>query len=284
MNILRYIRSLVRDWGKSKIKTYSAAMAFFAVFSTAPLLLLLISITGFFIDQEQIRNYIFVYLQTYTNPQIAFQGLEVMSNLSFSSSNTLAFWVSLVIVYLGGTRVFIEMQEAFEHIWGAVTRRGIRAYIRRSLFGGVIIVLSGLLLGISILGNAMFQLSREFIAVHLPGIGMLYPGIEILFSIIVPYVILVLMYHYLPPHRPKLGYVFLPALLVIVGLYLLKSLFTIFITYSTAASSYGAASIVVVLLLWFYTTALILLSGAKLVHEASCDKKGRGSWFWKGNS
>jgi membrane protein len=243
---------------------YSASLAYYTIFSLAPLLLLLISLAGIFLGKEAIQGKIFHDIDGLVGADSAKSIQDMITHLQTSGKSTISVIIGIGTLIIGATTVFGEIQESINLIW-QVKPKPKAAWLKlvkdRLLSGSMIVTLGFLLLVSLILNGALLALGDK-LETFLPAITVsLFKLINIAISFIVIAVLFGVIFKVLPDANIKWrdvrsGALFTAVLFmigrVVIGLYI-----------SSTSSTYGAAGSLIVILLWIYYTAAILYFGAE---------------------
>jgi membrane protein len=244
----------------------SASLAYYTVFSIAPLLILVIALTSIFLRQSAIDNTLFIQIKEYVGNQAAAEIQDVVKNMQLSGKTHFAIVIGVIILLLGASSMFVEIQDSLNIIWRvrAKPKRGwVKMLTNRFLSFSLIISLGFLLLAsliINLLMNALGAKLQHF----LPGITLFILNvINLVITLIVISVLFAIIFKFLPDVKIKWkdvrsGAIF-TALLFMLGQYLIG----IYLSHSAQASAYGAAGSLILLLVWIYYTSVILYIGAE---------------------
>lgn len=244
----------------------SAALSYYTIFSLPPLLIIIISICGYFFGDEAVRGEIFWQIKGLVGNEAALHIQEAIKNVKLSTGNTFAVISGVVILIFGASGVFSEIQDSLNLIWGIEARpkRGFIKFILNRLVSFSMIGSVGFLLMVGLVINSLTEVLNKRLALHFPkdAIYLFYiVNIVIVFFIIT--VLFTIIFKALPDGKVVLrdcivGASFTALLFMIgkfaIGAYLGSSAFT---------SVYGTAGSVILILIWVYYSAIILYFGAE---------------------
>ncbi|GAA4449926.1 YihY/virulence factor BrkB family protein [Nibrella saemangeumensis] len=244
----------------------SAALAYYTVFSIAPLLVLLMSLASLFFGEEAIQGQIFGEINELVGDNAAKQIQEMIKNVRLSGNTTTALVTGMVTLLVGATTVFIEIQDSINMIWKvkAKPKRGWLKMLKDRLLSSSLVISLGFLLVVSLVVNSMVLALSDMLTRVLPDITVwLVNGINLVISFGVIAVLFGIIFKFLPDVKiawtdVKWG-AFFTAMLFLVGRYLIG----LYIQTTGTESTYGAAGSLMVLLVWIYYTAAILYFGAE---------------------
>jgi membrane protein len=242
-----------------------AAIAYFTIFSLAPILVVVIAIAGFVFGQDAARGVIFTKLQGMMGADAAGLVQSMIQSAANKRSGIIATAFSVVMLLITASGVFGELQGSLNAIWkadGAQHSTVTRLLKARAQSLGLVATL-GFLLLVSLAISAALTAAWHRVDAVVPGASSLLRYVNLALSFAITTVLFGAVYKVLPDKRLQwrdvvIGSVF-TALLYTVG----KTAIALYVGSSHVASSYGAASALVVLLLWVYYSAEIFLLGAE---------------------
>lgn len=249
-----------------KAPKLSAALAYNTIFSLPPMLLLIIVVGGTFYGEQAITGQLFGELKEFVGDATAMQIQEVMSKINFQKNSAIATTISVVILIMGATGIFVEIQDSLNLIWGvrAKAKKSFIKILLSRLLSFTMIIGFGFLLIVSLVLNAVILGFSDFILKKLPFIPVNMIGIvNTAFTFTVLLVLFMAIFKMLPDVKIKWRQVLPGAIVTTLLFFFGKYLIGLYISGNTMASLYGAAGSVIVLLLWIYFSAFILYFGAE---------------------
>jgi membrane protein len=251
-------------WSRDQAPTLGAALAFYCAFSLAPLLIILVTITGWIIGTDAAYSNLAVQLRSLFGNGTAQILLEAMDN-SQEREGPLATIVSLVSLLVGATTVFAALETALERIWGARAQvpGGIYGFLRARLLSFGFILAVGFLLLVSLSISTALAGVRTALAQRYEALLVVVTGIDLLFSTALIMGLIGVIYRYLPARRLPWKSVLIGALLTAVLFQAGRWLVSFYLGRATQPSAFGAAASFAAMLLWLYYTAQIFLFGAE---------------------
>lgn len=256
---------------------FSASLAYYTVFSLAPLLLLLISVTGFFLSRDVIQTKVFSEINGIVGNEAAKQIQEMISNLEMTGKSTISVIIGVVTLIIGATTVFGEIQQSINIIWQVKPKpkKGWLKIIKDRLLSGSMIVTLGFLLLVSLVLNGALDAVSERLKNFLPDVTVtLFNILSYIISFIIISTLFGVIFKVLPDAKISWKDVrsgaFFTAILFMIG----RLVIGIYIEKSAATSTYGAAGSLIVIMLWIYYTAAILYFGAEFT-RAYVDFNGK---------
>ena len=262
----KLIQSAGRAWLDDYAPSMGAALSYYTVFSMAPLLLIVISVAGLVFGVDAARGQIFGELRGLLGDEAAQSIQSILVSVSEPSQGVLGTLIGLVLVLVGATTVFAELQDALDRIWRAPSRpgaSGMWAVIRTRLLSfGLILGLAFLLMVSLVFGAVVSALGKWW--------GGLFGGWEPVLQIVnlvIGFVlttgVFAMIYKLMPRVQVRWQDVWLGAVVTAALFSVGKWLISVYIGRSGVASGFGAAGSLVVVLVWVYYSAQIFLMGAE---------------------
>ncbi len=244
----------------------SAALSYYTIFSLPPLLIIIISLCGYFFGADAVRGRIFWQIRGLVGNDAALQIQEVIKNVSLSNSNSFVTVFGVVVLLIGASGVFSEIQDSINYIWGLVAKpkRGLIKFIKNRIMSFSMIGSLGFLLMVGLVVNSITDVLNERLSARFPKDAFFLftaANLVIVFAIIT--LLFTFIFKTLPDGRIVLrdclvGASFTAALFMVgkfaIGAYLGSS---------AVASVYGAAGSIILILVWVYYSAIILYFGAE---------------------
>jgi membrane protein len=255
-----------QDWWEDNCLRLAASLAYYTALSLAPLLLLLVGLTGMVLGREQVASQLAAQLESLMGPA----GRELVTSILTTTSPEGGAWatvVGLATLVIGATAVFGELQTTMNLIWEvrpAPTNgvwAGIWAWLRARVFSLAIVFALAFLLLVSLVVSA--ALAGAAALFWGPAQTLLSRLLEIAVSLLVLTLGFALLYKYVPDAEIRWRDVWLGGVLTAVLFTLGKTGIGYYLGYASVGSAYGAAGSMVVLLVWVYYSALIVFFGAE---------------------
>ena len=260
-----HVKCAATHWSSDQAATLGAALAFYCAFSLAPLLIILVTITGWVVGSEAALSSLGSQLNALFGRGTANILLEAVRN-SQQDEGPLATVLSIFSLVVGATTVFAALESALELIWGAqaAVPKGIYGFVRARLLSFGLILAIGFLLLVSLSISTALSSLRELVALRFQDLLVMITLVDLLVFTAAITGLVAVIYRYLParrlPWRPALTGAFLTAILFQAGRWLIG----LYLGRSTQPSAFGAAASFAAMLLWLYYSAQIFLFGAEL--------------------
>ncbi len=244
----------------------SAALSYYTIFSLPPLLVIIISLSGIFLGADAVRGEIFGQINELVGNSAALQIQDTIKNVKLSQSTSLVTVISTIILLIGASGVFAEIQDSLNFIWGikAKPKRSLIKFIYNRLISFSMIGSVGFLLLVSLIVNSLVEILNKRLAVNFPQDAIvLFYVINILIVFIVITLLFTIIFKTLPDGeialRDSVTGASFTAVLFMIG----KFAIGFYLGRYNIASIYGAAGSIVLVLAWIYYSAIILYFGAE---------------------
>jgi membrane protein len=254
------------EWMNDNTFEWSAALAFYTIFSIAPVLLIAVGVASFFLAPETATTRIVDEMEKLVGAQGANAVRQVIESSRGFGKGLWAVSVGIVTLIMGATAVFGELQSALNRIWDVEAKpdRGvIMSLIVDRLRSFSIAVCVGFLLLVSLVISAVISGLQNYMNNWLPGVPWVWQTANAVASFFVVAALFAMIYKFLPDvvisWRDVWVGAAVTALLFSAGKYLIG----IYLGRTATASAFGAAGSLVVLLFWVYYSALISFLGAE---------------------
>jgi membrane protein len=269
------------SWVHDYAQSMGAALAFYTMFSIAPLLLIVISVAGLVFGEESARGEIFNQLQGMLGAPGASAVQGLLESVSRAPETGLATVIGLAFLFLGATSVFAELQDALDRIWRAPTRArssGVWGWVRSRVLSFGMILAVGFQLTVSLAFSAgLAALNKRWDPLFI-GWATVAHLIELALGIGLVTALFAMIYKTMPRVQVDWKDVWIGATVTSVLFLAGKFLIGTYIGRSNISSGFGAAASLVVVLLWVYYSAQIFLFGAEFTWAYSHkfgSRKGR---------
>src|ERR1700744_3215626 len=256
---------------------YSASLAYYTIFSLAPLLLLTISLAGLFLGKDAIQGKVFAEINGLVGNDAAKQIQDLIRHLQLSGKSTISVIIGVCTLIVGATTVFGEIQESINIIWQvkAKPKKAWLKLIKDRLLSGSLIVALGFLLLVSLIINGALLAISDRLKTFLPDITVVvFNIINIGVSFLVITLLFAVIFKVLPDVKINWRDVRSGAIFTAILFMLGRLVIGLYISMSATSSSYGAAGSLIAILLWVYYTAAILYFGAEFT-KAYADFHGK---------
>jgi membrane protein len=258
------LRTAGSEWVVDKAPRMGAALAYFTIFSMAPLLVITVAVAGLVFGPQAAQGQIVGQLQGLVGDEGALVIQDMLKNASQRASGIAATVLGVVALLLGAMGIFGELQDSLNTIWEVQPKSG------RGIWG---IIQDRLLSFAMVLGTAFLLLVSLVISAGLAAVGSVLGAwgvsiagqiVTLVASFVVITLIFAMIFRFLPDAHIAWGDVWLGAAITALLFAIGKFLIGLYLGHSAIGSTYGAAGSLAVLLVWLYYSAQIFLFGAEL--------------------
>jgi len=266
-NSFSLLKQTFSEWLEDKAPQLGAALAYYTVFSLAPLVLLLLAIVGFLFRKdpsgtwEKITEQMSYFLDN--------SAIEVVQNIAQTASHpnksALATTIGVLLALFGASGVFGQLQDALNTIWGVKAKPGnsIGTFLRARFFSFAMVAGVCFLLLVSLVLESVLKSFSQYVQAMFPGGIIIALVVYSIFDLAVVVLLFALIFKFLPDVKIQLRDVWIGAVMTAIFFAIGKWALGLYLGSGTAASAYGAASSLITLLLWIYYSSQILLFGAE---------------------
>jgi membrane protein len=261
--LIALLRQAAADWSEDRVARMGAALAYYTVFSLAPLLVIVTGIASLIFGEQAARGELADQIRGLVNAHAA-ETIEGMLSQAHQANGMLAAVVGIVLSLAGASTVFMELQGALNTIWRVVPPPG-RAWprmIRERALSFALILLTGLLLLVSLVFTTALAAVQRFLpSGALPGGTWFWQIGHALTSFLVFTLLFALVFKILPETPIAWRDVWVGAVITSLLFLLGRYLIGLYLGRSTVTSAFGAAGSFAAILIWVYYSAQILLFG-----------------------
>lgn len=280
-SLVHLFKRTLSEFGAVKIPRLAAALAFYAVFSLSPLLLIGISIAGLIFGEDAAQGRIVGQIEGTVGTETAELIQTMLAASRDEASGVIALVIGIITLFLGASALFGHLQDALNTIWKAQPPRGggIRVVIKKRLVSFGLVLFVGLLLILSILLTSGLSVLNEFVAGLAPGIVYLFHVLNLLITLGLMTLLFAILFKFLPDMDISWREVWVgaavTAILFLIGTYLIG----FYLGRAGPGSVFGAAGSLVVLLLWIYYSAQIFFFGAQFTYVYASEPQEQAIQF-----
>ena len=244
----------------------AASLSYYTIFAVAPLLIIIISIVSSFFGRDAVEGRVYTEIQTLVGPDAATQIQEIIANVQNSHNTTIGAIIGIIILFIGATGIFTEIQGSINFIWSvkAKPKKGWLKYLINRALSFVLVLTLGFLLVVSLITSTLISVLGDKLTKIFPHATVyLLSTLNIIFLLVVITSLFMVIYKVLPDaiiswRDALVGSVF-TALLFLAG----KFLIGIYLITSKLGVTYGTAASVIIILTWVYYSSVILYFGAE---------------------
>jgi membrane protein len=278
-NASSLLKQTFQEWLQDKAPQLGAALAYYTVFSLAPLVLVLLAIIGFLFrdDPADAWNKITQQMSYFLDPS----ALQVVQNIAQKASqpgkSVIATIIGVALALFGASGVFGQLQDALNTIWGVKAKpgTGIWGFLRARFLSFAMVAGICFLLLVSLAIEALLKGFSHYVQSVVPGGIVIALTVYLVFDFAVVVLLFAMIFKFLPDVKIQWRDVWIGAVMTAIFFGIGKWALGLYLSSGAAGSAYGAASSLITLLLWVYYSSQILLFGAEFTQVYS-DRAGRG--------
>lgn len=267
----RLFLEAVKGWWNHNVPRLGASLSYYTIFALAPVLLVAIAVAGAAFGEDAVRGRVVGELEDLTGRSSAQVVQQLLARSADQEAGTLASVIGGATFLLTSTGVFLELQNAFNQIWGvkAAPQANVISFVRQRVISFGLVLAIGFLLLVSLAVSAALAAAGDWLSGRVPAASFAVQAGNFGISFLVVTVLFALLYKVLPDVRLEWEDVWVggavTALLFSIGKYLIG----VYLGQTAPSSSYAAAGSFLVFLLWVYYSSQIVLLGAEFTRAWS---------------
>jgi membrane protein len=269
-DLFSVLQGAINLWLERNAFQHAGALAFYTLFSLAPLVIIVVAIVGAVFGEEAARGQLSREMQNWIGVRSAEAVEEAVRQSSMQEAGILPTLLGVGALLFGATTVFAQMQASLNAFWGVQarpSRSGIATFVKTRLLSlGLVLIIGFLMLTSFLMSMAIVALMR-FAEYWIPIPPIVMAGIDLLLSLFVATAIFAMIFKILPDvvleWKDVMRAGVTTAVLFVGGQYLIS----FYLTTMAPASTYGAAASLVLVLFWVYYSSLILFLGTSISKE-----------------
>ena len=278
-NAFNLLKQTFQEWLQDKAPQLGAALAYYTVFSLAPLILVLLAIVGVVFRDDPGGAWDKVTQQmSYFLDQSAVQVVQsIAQQVSQPGKSTLATVIGVALALFGASGVFGQLQDALNTIWGVKAKPdlGIWGFLRTRFLSFAMVAGICFLLLVSLTLEGVLKGFSHYVQSTLPGGIVIALTVYLIIDSAVVVLLFAMIFKFLPDVEIQWRDVWMGAVITAIFFGVGKWALALYLSTGAAGSAYGAASSLITLLLWVYYSSQILLFGAEFT-QVYASRAGRG--------
>lgn len=261
----KFNKQVISEYIADNVLKYSASLSYYTTLSLAPLIIMIISVSGILFGKEAMRGEIYGEISGLVGNEAALQIQETIQNIHLNNNTPFATVISVIILLVGATGIFGEMQDSLNKIWGlkTKTRKVWWKLLLDRLISFSLILSLGFVLTVSLILNAIVAAISTRLNNFIMGAGdTMLPMVDSVLSLGITMGMFATIFKVLPDAKIKWKD-------VLIGAFITATLFTLgkfaigfYLGQSNLASVYGAAGSIIIIMIWIYYSSAILYLGA----------------------
>ena len=254
------------EFSADNILKYSASLAYYTVFSIAPLLVIITTLSGIFFGREAVKGEVYSQLNGLVGSAAAIQIQDTIKKIHLTGNNFFASVVSIIVLLIGATSIFGEVQDSLNKIWGlrVKTKKTWWKLILTRLLSFSLILSICFIIVASLILNIILSSFGNFLNRYIHNFNVYF--IEVMdttLSLVVTSFLFSLMFKILPDAKIRWKDVFFGGFITAVFFTLGKFAIGFYLGKSNLTTLYGAAGSIIIIMLWVYYSSIILYLGAE---------------------
>ncbi len=264
-SILGLIKATFKDWTEDKASRLGAALAYYAIFSIGPILVVTIAIAGWFFGDAASQGQVTSSLRGVLGEDSAKLIEGMLKSASSTGSGIIAGIIGLVTLLLGAMGIFGQLKDALNTIWEVEPAEGggIMGAVKKNGLSFIMVLGAGLLLLASMLVNTLLAALGPFISQHIPGGALLWNIVNYVVTLALISVVFAAIFKFLPDARIDWKDALIGGAVTSLLFFLGQFALGLYFGFAKPGSAFGAAASLVIILVWIYYSAQILFLGAE---------------------
>lgn len=264
-----------QQWSANGDTRLGAALAYYALFSVAPLLVIAVTMAGAIFGQDAAQGQVEAHLRDVIGEESARAIQKLVESAGQPRAGSWAPAINITLLLIGALGMFLHVRGALCTIWKLDPPRGstVLGFFWNYALALVMVFFCGILLLASLAASMLVAIFQETLTDWMPGVPWHWMEVAMSFAYLTT--LFASMYRILSGGRISLAYViygsFIAAVLFTIG----KTFLGWYLVHSTTVSAYGAAGTLVVFLIWVYYSSQILFFGAELIQA----RRTRREWM-----
>lgn len=274
------IKETISAWSDDYAASMGAALAFYTIFSVAPVLVIVLAIAGFIFGEEAARGELFSRIGAFLGEEAAVAVQGIVREAGEPGRGIVAAATGAVAMIIGATTVFAELQSDLNRIWrtSGESGGGWMQIVTGRLTAFVLVLGIALLLLVAIVAGTALSLIGEWWSVYLGGWSIVLQVLNFAIMFAAITTAFALIYRYVPEANVAWRDVWLGAAVTAVLFLIGRYLIGLYLSTAGVGSGFGAAGSLVILLMWVYYSAQVFLLGAEFtwVYAQRFGSRSRG--------
>ncbi len=263
-----FVIETANNYFNDDIPLHSAALAFYTIFSLAPLLVIIVAISGFIFSEDLTQHQLQAYLQTMVGADTTTTLMNVLTNATHHKTGV-ATVISALVLFFGATTVFTQLKNTLNRIWNVVPRPGqtIRSIVLNRLLALVTVLLLSLLMILSLILEGVMSFVKPVVSTAIPLGIHFWDDMNTAFTVLITAFLFGAILKLLPDVKVPWWIAMVGAIITTILFLIGKYLIGIYLSMGQLDTTYGAAGSLIVFLVWVYYNALIVYLGAEITHS-----------------
>lgn len=264
------------EWSEDDAPTYGAAIAYYGIFSLAPLLVIAVAVAGFVFGQQAAEGKLVQQIQGFTGPQGAQMAQAMIQRASQTGAGITATIISVIVLLVGATGVFTQLERALNAVWDTrAPAQSFKEMIWQRVLAFLLVLFVGFLLLLMLVMSAVISMASRYFVQYIPFSSYLLQFSDLFVTFVIATLLFAVIFKVLPQKKLNWSDVWVGAIITSILFAIGKFALGFYLGRGSVGSVYGAAGSLIVILLWIYYSSLILLFGAEFTQVYARES---GSW------
>jgi membrane protein len=271
------IKRTFEEWSEDEAPRLAAALAYYTIFSLAPVLVIVVAVAGVAFGADEVRGAVVEQVRGMLGDSGGELVLGMLREASRPKDSVVAMAIALVTLLFGASGLFAQLQEALNTVWEVKARpgRGLLGVMKDRFLSFTMVLGVGFLLLVSLVLAAALQAVQTFAEGRVANMAAVFQVLGAAVSLALTTLLFAMLFKFLPDVKLRWSDVWTGALATAVLFTIGKYALGAYIGRGAVGSAYGAAGSLAIVLVWVYYSAQILLFGAELTQVYA---RRRGSW------
>jgi membrane protein len=271
--IWNVLRLTIHNWREHRDSRLAAAIAYYMIFSLAPLLVIIVSVAGAIFGEAAARGELSQQIENFVGADAVPIVESMIEGAGRLKSGLFAWFVGAVALMVGATGVFMALRDALADIWNVEQGTGLKSLVEARFISFLVIIACGLVfVALLVACTGLSVAVRLTSAFH--GFPRALDTINFLLSFALIAALFAVVYKMISQIKLRWSDVWIGAALASLLFTVGKFLFSIYLVKGRMGSAYGAASSLIVLLFWIYLSAQVFLFGAEFIRVYAAERTG----------
>jgi len=278
-NLIAISKTAFKKWWKKDPFRDSAVIAYYSIFALPGLLVVIISLSGYFFGRDAVNNHLASQITTMFGADTSIQIQEMVIKASTMKNTFLATLLGIITIFIGATGVFVEFQKSLNLVWEVKAYEsdsGIWDIIRVRLFSfGLILSFAFILIVSLVISATMAALGTWLSGYFSDSFVVLLLSVNFVLSFLILAVLFALMFKVLPDAKIQWKHVFIGSMVTAFLFEIGKFFLSFYFGKANPGTGYGPAGSVILILIWVSYSSMIVFYGAEFTHAFANKYSGK---------
>jgi membrane protein len=274
VDLFTIFKNTFKNFGTNRPVQMAGTTAYFAIFSMAPILIIIIAVIGYITGKSTVREKLFEDIEVVLGSESTMFLQEAINNYNVIENSTLGTIVGIIVFIISATALFTQLQNSINFIWRVKVKNSLKISVinllRTRLFSFIVILGLGLLFLASLIVDASIKILRDFLVSQFsPHFIILVESINLIVSLSIVAVVTAFIYRFLPDVHVNWSASWFGAAFTSVFFAIGRIIIGIVLRNSEMGIVYGAAGSFIIILIWIFFVSIIFYFGVELTHQFS---------------